>query len=374
MMDIATKPKLPMVPVNPYVAALPPYNSGMPLAEAQAISGRMDIARLASNENPYGCSPAVLSVLGNALEPWRYADPSCTALRAALADFLAVDAGNVVIGNGSEEMIAAISRAVLVPGVDVVTVVPSFGLHEIEPLAAGARVIKIAMTADADFDISALEAAIGAGPRLVFISSPWNPVGPALDCTALARLIASVGAGTVFVLDEAYFEFADAHGPNALAMLKESGVAFVVLRTFSKAYGLAGLRVGYAICSDSELARVVSAAKTPFNVNGAAQLAALVALADQDWMQAAVTAIRAERERVSRVLHSLGFSVAPSQTNFLFVDCDRDSAEVARDLLAQGIVIKPWREAGYTRFLRVTIGLAAENDRFIAAMAQVFGR
>jgi histidinol-phosphate aminotransferase len=145
------------------------------------------------------------------------------------------------------------------------------------------------------------------------------------------------------------------------------------LRTFSKAYGLAGLRVGYAVCSDVEIARVVSAAKTPFNVNGAAQLAALAALADQNWMQASVISIRSERERVAQALRDLGFAVAPSQTNFLFVDCGKDSAKVSRDLLAQGIVIKAWREPGYTQFLRITIGQAAENDRLIAAMASVIG-
>jgi histidinol-phosphate aminotransferase len=234
-------------------------------------------------------------------------------------------------------------------------------------------VIKIAMTDGAAFDIPALEKAIAAGPRLVFLSSPWNPVGPALTRADLGRLIAAVGKGTVFVLDEAYFEFANAQGPDALTMLHDSGVAFVVLRTFSKAYGLAGLRVGYAVCSDVEIARVVSAAKTPFNVNGAAQLAALAALADQNWMQASVISIRSERERVAQALRDLGFAVAPSQTNFLFVDCGKDSAKVSRDLLAQGIVIKAWREPGYTQFLRITIGQAAENDRLIAAMASVIG-
>ncbi|HOT83407.1 MAG TPA: hypothetical protein PLQ12_08905, partial [Candidatus Defluviicoccus seviourii] len=168
--------------VNPHVAALPPYNAGMSLARARALSGHDDLARLASNENPDGCSPAVLAALaGGGFEPWRYADPACTALREALAKRLGVDAGVIVVGNGSEEMIAAISRGVLVAGTQVVTVVPSFGLHEIEPLAAGALVLKVPMTASAGFDLAALETAIAAGPRVVFLSSPWNPVGPALN-------------------------------------------------------------------------------------------------------------------------------------------------------------------------------------------------
>ncbi|MBS0564727.1 MAG: histidinol-phosphate transaminase [Proteobacteria bacterium] len=355
-------------PVNPHVAALPAYNAGLPLAQARAVAGRDDIARLASNENPHGCSPAVGRALA-ALEPWRYADPGCTDLRGALAARLKVPADRIVAGNGSEEMIAALCRAVLVPGAEVVTVVPSFGLHEIEPLANGARVVKVAMTAAAGFDLDALEAAIAAGPRLVFLSSPWNPVGPALAAAELARLIAAVRPGTLFVLDEAYHEFADPGAPDVLRLLLDSGIAFASLRTFSKAYGLAGLRVGYAICSDRELARVVTAAKTPFNVNAAAQIAAVAALEDAAWMEASVARLRHERERVAGALRAIGLAPAPSQTNFLFFDGGRDSGALAQRLLEQGIVVKPWREPGYERFVRATIGLPGENDRLIAALA-----
>lgn len=359
--------------VNPCVAALPPYNAGMSLTRARALSGRDDLARLASNENPDGCSPAVLAALADGgFEPWRYADPACTALREALADRIGVAAEVIVVGNGSEEMIAAISRAVLVTGTQVVTVVPSFGLHEIEPLAAGASVLKVPMTAAAGFDLTALEAAIAAGPRVVFLSSPWNPVGPALDRPALQRLIAAVPPGTLFVLDEAYFEFSDA--PDGIAMLRDSGIAHVVLRTFSKAYGLAGLRVGYAVCSDPELARVIAAAKTPFNVNGAAQRAAIAALADEAWMKASVAGIRAERDRVAAGLAALGLHAAPSQTNFLFFDTGRDSAEVAAALLLEGIIVKPWREKGYESWLRATIGTPAENDRLMVALRKLVAR
>lgn len=360
--------------VNPHVAALPPYNAGMSLAKARAISGHQDLARLASNENPDGCSPAVLAALtGGGFEPWRYADPACTALRAALALRLAVNADAIVVGNGSEEMIAAIARGVLVEGAQVVTVVPSFGLHEIEPLAAGATVLKVPMTAAAGFDLAALETAIAAGPRVVFLSSPWNPVGPALDQTALARLIAAVRPGTLFVLDEAYFEYADASLPDGIEALRDSGIAWVVLRTFSKAYGLAGLRVGYAVCADAEIARVIGAAKTPFNVNGAAQLAAVAALEDEAWMQASVAGIRAERARVATALAEMGLKAAPSQTNFLFFDTGRDSAGVAAALLQEGVIVKAWREAGYETWLRITMGTPADNDRLIAALRKGMG-
>ncbi|WP_282568174.1 histidinol-phosphate transaminase [Bosea sp. Tri-44] len=352
------------------MAALPAYNAGMNVDRAREISGRQDIARLASNENPDGCSPAVWAALTSpAFEPWRYADPACTLLKTALARKLAVGIDEIVIGNGSEEMIAAISRATLMPGAKVVTVAPSFGLHEIEPLAVGAQVVKVAMTAELGFDIPALEAAIVAGPRLVFLSSPWNPVGPALDRHALQRLIAATGPNTLFVLDEAYFEFGGSDMPDGLALMREAGVAHIILRTFSKAYGLAGLRVGYAVCSDAETARVVAAAKTPFNVNGAAQIAALAALDDEDWMLASVARLRAERQRVTEALRAIGLHTAPSHTNFVFLDAGRDSVELERRLLMQGILVKAWREPGFQNFVRATIGHRWENDRFLEALA-----
>lgn len=357
---------------NPHVAALPPYNAGMNIAVARQAAGRDDIARLASNENSEGCSPAVMRALTSpAFEPWRYADPACAALRGALGERLGVPVEQIVAGNGSEELIAAVSRAMLVAGTTVVTVVPSFGLHEIEPLAAGATVVKVPMTAALGFDLDALEEAISASPRVVFLSSPWNPVGPALDASAFGRLLKAVRPGTLFVLDEAYFEFADPGTVDGIDLLRASAVPHVVLRTFSKAYGLAGLRVGYAVCSDAEIARVVAAAKTPFNVNAAAQIAALAALDDEAWMRASVTRLRGERARVAHALVRLDLRVVDSQTNFLFFDCKSDSATWAAALLREGILVKAWREPGYERFMRATIGSRTDNDRLVAALEKL---
>ncbi|MDE1947444.1 MAG: histidinol-phosphate transaminase [Burkholderiales bacterium] len=360
---------------NPHVAALPAYNAGMNIAVARQAAGRDDIARLASNENPEGCSPAVMKALASPeFQPSRYADPACAALRAALGRRLGLADAEIVAGNGSEELIAAVARAFLVPGDRVATVVPSFGLHEIEPLAAGAGVVKVPMTPAFGFDLDALEQAIAAAPRIVFLSSPWNPVGPALDGPALTRLLQAVRPGTLFVLDEAYFEFADPGSVDALALLRASRVPHVVLRTFSKAYGLAGLRVGYALCSDAEIARVVATAKTPFNVNAAAQIAAVAALDDEAWMKASVERLRRERIRTAAALARLGLRVAESQTNFLFFEARGDSAELAAALLRRGIIVKAWREPGYERFVRATIGTPGDNDCLIAALGELARR
>ncbi len=357
---------------NPHVEALPKYNAGLGLAAARAVSGREQIARLASNENPHGCSPAVHRALAaGKVELWRYSDPNCDLLRAALGIKLGVDPALLVIGNGSEEMIAAASRAFLTVGAEALTVTPCFGLHEIEPLAVGARVTKVPMTADYDFDVPALEAALAQAPDILFLPSPWNPVGAALGHESLARVIAAAPAATLFVLDEAYREFTSDAIPDGLEMLRKADRPHVVLRTFSKAFGLAGLRVGYAVCSSVRVAKMLSAAKTPFNVNAVAQAAAVAALGDEAWMRDAVAQLCAERDRVAQALRSLGLRVARSEGNFLFFDTGRPSAEVATALLKAGVIVKPWLEPKYQSFIRVSIGTVADNDQFLEALAAI---
>lgn len=367
-----TKPLHTELPLNPHVAGLPPYNAGMNIAAARQQSGRQDIAALASNENPDGCSPHVAAALAD-LEPSRYSDPACTALRAALSQKLAVCADRIVIGNGSEEMIAAVCRAVLRPGALAATVCPGFGLHEIEALANGAKVEKVDMRPDLNFDIPAIIAMLERAPTIFFLSSPSNPVGPALDREGLTRILAGVRHETLLVLDEAYFEFTDEDMPDGLAALSATNLSWVVLRTFSKAYGLAGLRVGYAVTSDARLARAVSAAKTPFNVNAAAQVAAVAALNDDAWMKSSVARLKRERARVADAVAAIGLSSARSQTNFLFIDVGQKSRTAFDHFLSRGIIVKPWKEEGYGTFIRVTIGTHVENDRFLDALRDFAG-
>lgn len=357
---------------NPHVEALPKYNAGLGLAAARAASGRERIARLASNENPHGCSPAVHRALaeGN-IELWRYSDPACELLRAALGARLGVDPALIVVGNGSEEMIAAASRAFLALGSAALTVAPCFGLHEIEPLAVGARVNKVAMTEAYGFDVPALERALAEAPDILFLPSPWNPVGAALNHAELARVIAAAPASTLFVLDEAYEEFTSDAIPDGLETLRKTDRAYVVLRTFSKAYGLAGLRVGYAVCSSVRIARMLAAAKTPFNVNIVAQTAAVAALGDLPWMRETVAQLISERERVAQALQNLGLRVARSEGNFLFFDSGRSSAEVATALLKLGVIVKPWLEQKYQSFIRVSVGSREDNEQFVEALTAV---
>jgi histidinol-phosphate aminotransferase len=361
------------ISLNPHVAALPPYKAGMNIAAARELSDRDDIAALASNENPDGCSPKVMAALAG-LNPSRYPDPACTTLRFALSAKLGIASDRIVIGNGSEDMIAAICRAFLCHGANVATVSPGFGLHEIEALANGAVVYKVSMRADLDFDVPAIVAALAKAPAIFFLSSPSNPVGPALGTASLKQILAAVPQETLIVLDEAYFEYADDETPDGLAVISSSGLNYVVLRTFSKAYGLAGLRVGYAVFSDDRLARAVTSSKTPFNVNSAAQIAAVAALNDEAWMKASIASMAGERTRVSEALAAMGLRAAKSQTNFLFIDVGLDSQKAFDHFMSHGIIIKPWKEKGYETFIRMTIGTPTENDRFIAALQLLFAR
>lgn len=366
------QPDLSALSFNSNIAGLPKYNAGLTLAAARAVSRRDDIARLASNENPYGCSPAVARVLTTgALEIARYCDPGCETVRSELAARLDVSTEQIVIGNGSEEMIAAAARSFLTAGATALTVAPCFGLHEIEALAVGARVVKVPMTAGLGFDVPALTAALADRPSLVFLPSPWNPVGAALDAPQLGEIVGALSPATMLVLDEAYREFVPPDIPDGIRFLRAAGVPHIVLRTFSKAYGLAGLRVGYAVCSDSRIAKMLFAAKTPFNVNAAAQLAAVAALKDEAWMRATVRNIAAERDRVRCELLARGIAVAPTVANFVFIDSGTSGVDVAKALLKDGIVVKPWLESGYRQFIRASIGTPAENNRLIAAVGRL---
>lgn len=358
---------------RPEVASLPVYNAGITASVARRVSGRQDIAALASNENPYGVSPVVTAAL-SAIDPARYSDSATSTLRHALSEKLGVGIERITCGNGSEELIAALCRAYLQKGDVVLTVSPSFGLHEIEPMAAGAKVIKVPMTDKLEFDINELEKQLAQRPKIVFISSPSNPVGVALALPELERLLAATLPGTLFVLDEAYFEFIDSDYPDGLKVLEgRYGLSWVVLRTFSKAYGLAGLRVGYGISSEAGIARAMRSTLTPFNVNSVAQAAATAALQDEGWMRSAIARIKADRIILTGRLSKMGVRVVPSQTNFLFLDLGKEAAPVAKALLQKGIIVKPWMEPNYTNFLRVSIGTTKDNERFAQELAPLFG-
>jgi len=352
------------------VRGLPAYNAGLSGEFVRARYGVSHVAKLGSNENPRGASAAVLAHLAQFTTPGTlalYPDPSCSALRALIAERLAVDQEQLLFGNGSEDLLAIAAHTFLAPGDEVITVVPSFGLHIIYPQSVGAKVITVPMRSDFEFDVDALIAAISPQTRILIISNPSNPVGCAMDAAEMRRLLNAVSPGTLVLWDEAYFEYAadEDRYPDSLSVLRESGLPWLLLRTFSKAYGLAALRVGYGVASAPELAGLMNRVRTPFNINQIAQQAAAVAFGDQAHVAASVADARSGREWMCAELAGLGVSPAPSRANFLFFDCGEDAAKLASRMLEDGVIVKPWREPGYESCMRVSIGSARDNALFI---------
>jgi histidinol-phosphate aminotransferase len=360
---------------RPEVPPLPPYNAGLSSEAVRARYGVSEIARLASNENPYGASPAVASVLaGLATRVGTYPDANCTALRAAIGARTGVAPEAIVIGNGSEDILQMLCQAFLSAGDRVLTQRPAFGLHEIYPRMMGAQVELLALTPELGFDVDAWCEALARGPKITMLVNPSNPVGCMFTAAEMERLLAATPAHTLLVVDEAYYEYArHTEGyPDVLAMLRGRAMPWIVLRTFSKAWGLAGLRVGYGLASDAALVQLLDRVRTPFNVNHAAQAAALAAWGDEAFMQRGVAeTVRLRGVLAERLAALQGVRIAPSATNFLFLDIGRPNAPVNEALLAQGLIVKPWKEPGFEHFIRVSIGTEAENERFARALAGI---
>ncbi|MDM0014365.1 histidinol-phosphate transaminase [Variovorax sp. J22P168] len=364
---------------RPEVSPLPVYNAGLSSDAVRTRYGVDRIARLASNENPFGASPAVARALADLAEHLStYPDANCTALRQAIAPRVGAEPGRIVVGNGSEDILQMLCLALLSPGDRVLVQRPGFGLHEIFPKMMGAEVEALALTPALEFDLDAWCEALSRGPKIAMIANPSNPVGCMFDAAAFERLLAATPHGTLLVIDEAYYEYARlAPGfPDALAALRDRQRPWIVLRTFSKGWGLAGLRVGYGIASDAALVALLDRVRTPFNVNQAAQTAALAAWGDEAHMDHGARETVRLRASMIAGLNALalpGLRIAPSAANFLFIDLGRPNGPVNEALLARGIIAKPWKEAGYEHFLRVSVGLPADNERFVHALGEILG-
>lgn len=347
-----------------------PYNAGLTIAEVTARYNPVHISKLGSNENPLGPAPEVVLAIKESISAVNlYPDPGGRVLRAELARKHGVEPAQIVLGNGSEDLIGVVCRTVLRPGDQMVTLYPSFPLHEDYTTLMGATVNRIELRPDLTIDADALAEAISSGPRMVMFANPMNPVGAWLSGKELRKAISALPQHTLLVIDEAYADYAAGQDyPFAAELLGETHANWVVLRTFSKAWGLAGLRIGYAVVGDPEMAAYFDTVRTPFNTNGIAQVAALAALRNGYHVSGVVSLALQERERVRDGLMAAGFRTAPSKTNFLFMDTRSDSAEFSEKLLSQGIIVKPWRQEGYQTFIRVSMGAPHDNNHFLQAV------
>ena len=353
-----------------HLAGLDRYEPGKPIEEVQRELGLTDVVKLASNENPLGPSPRALAAVTDALTALhRYPDGPARALRAALAERLQVAPRQVVVGNGSTDLIDLVARAFLGPEHNAVISEGAFARFRQVVLArnGNARLVPLR---DATHDLEAMARAVDERTRLVFVATPNNPTGTWNRRAEVERLLAALPPEVLVVLDQAYFEFAadvaEADHPDGVELVRR-GEPVIVLRTFSKAYGLAGLRIGYGVAAP-EVIEAVDLVREPFNSNSLGQVGALAALGDREHLRRTLDLIRREREALARGLAARGLRVLPSLANFVCVDVGRPSAAVFRALLRQGVIVRPLEAYGLATCLRVTVGAAAENARLLAAL------
>lgn len=354
--------------VNPHIRELKPYEPGKPLEELERELGIRDSVKLASNENPLGPSPKAVAAMSGALgEVARYPDGACFELRAALAKKLGVEERQLVFGCGGDEILELVAKTFLRPGDEVIYGWPSFAMYPIVTRGMGAVPVQIPLDDDFTYDLEAILAGVTERTRVVMLCNPNNPTGTSFGRADFDAFVSKLPDDVVLVVDEAYFEFVRRDDFPDTVALTRSRPGTLVLRTFSKIYGLAGLRVGYGI-ADPELAGYLERARHPFNVNRLAEVAALAALDDDEHVERTRTANDEGARFLTEALEARGCRVWPTDANFLLVEIGPDYYD---KLLRQGVIVRPMGGFGLAAHLRVSIGTAAENERFVKALDRV---
>jgi histidinol-phosphate aminotransferase len=360
--------------VSERIHRLKPYHPGKPIEEVKrefGITG--EIVKLASNENPLGPSPAALGALRDVLPKLAlYPDGGCHDLRAAVAAKLGVNGNQLIFGNGSDEVIHLLGLTFLTPGDQVVIGDPTFVLYEAAATLAGADVVKVPLTRPGYVhDLDAMADAVTERTRLVFIANPHNPTGTVVGRLAVETLLSRLPERALLILDEAYGEYVygDPSFPAALDYIRV-GAPVVGLRTFSKMYGLAGLRVGYGIAAP-EIIRLLGQPRSPFNVNLAAQVAATAAIEDDAFVAQGKRVNAEGMKQLTDAFIATGLPYIPSHANFVMVDVRRPCRAVFDALLRRGVIVRTGDIFEMPTFLRVTVGTAPQNDRFLSALAEI---
>jgi histidinol-phosphate aminotransferase len=344
------------------------YQPGKPLEELEREHGIKNAVKMASNENALGPSPKAVKALCASLQNvHRYPDGGCFYLRKKLSSILKVDPQSLVFGNGSDELLVLAVRAFVDKASEVIIADPTFLIYEIATQVEDGRVIKVPMK-NFHYDLKGMLGKISSKTKLIFIANPDNPVGTYIAKRPLSDFLKRVPPRVIVVLDEAYHEFADVHDdyPDSLRLLRDFK-NLIITRTFSKAYGLSGLRVGYGITS-LPIAAALNKVREPFNVNLPAQTAALAALDDQAHLKRTLAMVAQGRRYLTRELQKLGLRVIETATNFILFDLGREALPVYEALLKKGVIVRPMTAWGLKTFMRVTIGRDFENRKFITAL------
>lgn len=359
---------------RPSVRNLAVYVPGKPITELERELGIHDIIKLASNENPHGPSLALEAMRVALADSYLYPDNYAHALKEALARQLHIEHERITLGNGSNELLYLLADVFLGSGTSAVYSQFGFATYPIATAKSGARGIVVpaqprSSAMPLGHDLAAMAAAIAADTRVLFIANPNNPTGTFAGPAEVKRLIEQAPTHTIVVLDEAYLEFGRERGTQDAISWLDEHPNLVLLRTFSKAYGLAGLRIGYAL-SDPQIASLLNRARPAFNINSIAQAGALAALADQAHVRHAVTITLRELDRVRGELAALGRWAVPSGGNFLLVDFGSDALATYQALLRRGVIVRPVADYGLGEYLRISMGLPEQNDRLLAALRE----
>jgi len=358
--------------ILPHLTNLTPYQAGKPLEELARELGLTDAIKLASNENPLGPSPRALAAIQESLGSLnRYPDSHAYYLKKDLARHLQVKPSQLLLGNGSDEVLDLLVRALVPPGGEVVSTDHTFLMYGLLTQAVGG-VFRPVPLREMRVDLAAVARAVTGRTRLILLNNPNNPTGTVFFREELQEFLAALPAAVTVVLDEAYIDFADdPRVPSGLDYLAEDR-ALVGLRTFSKAYGLAGLRVGYGY-GPSELMECLNRLRLPFNVNRLAQVGARAALTDTEFLARTQTLVRQGREEVCGALTRLGLEFVPTQANYVLIRVPRPGREVYQAMLKQGVIVRAMDAYGLPDYIRVNMGLPEENRRFLEALTKVLG-
>lgn len=359
--------------VKECIARIPAYEPGKPIEELERELGITGAIKLASNENPLGPSPKAMDAIRNALPVvHRYPDTHAFYLKEKLARKLGVTPDSIITGNGSDEIISLITQTFLLPGEEVIMGDPTFSFYRIAVTAAGATEVQVPLK-QFGYDLPAMAGAVSEKTKLVFINTPLNPTGTVIHQDAFEAFLQRMPEDVILVMDEAYVEYVtDGSYPDMLKYV-QAGKRMIVLRTFSKIYGLAGLRIGYGV-ADPYLIACLNKIRGPFNTNLLAQAAAAAALDDQDHVERT----RAVNQEGLRYLHAelakLGIEHHPTQANFFLIRIGRTAGRVYEALLHEGVIVRHMSDGALEEYLRVTVGLPAENERLIMALKKVLGK
>jgi len=352
-----------------YLRGLPVYVPGKPIEEVEREL-KIHAVKLASNENPLGPSPKGIAAARAVLEDSnRYPDGGTHALRQTLAERHGVSPEEVFIGLGSSELIDLAARVLLRPGVQGLTSEGTYAPFSVAIRASGAELV-LAPQRQFAFALKAMAKAITAKTGVIYLANPNNPTGSAFGHAEFNEFLATVPDGVLVVLDEAYIHYGLSMGLRDSVEAYRKRKNLLILRTFSKVYGLAGLRIGYAM-GRPELLTAMNKLRTPFNTSGVAQAAALAALDDNEHVARCIETNAAERKRLTEGLAKLGYRPVPSESNFVFLVAGPDAKALSDELLKMGVIVRPLGWMGFPEAIRISVGTAEENEKCLSAMARV---